>query len=181
MKDINNNFINTKNKLNQADYLKISQKLANFHATCFTNSKNIYSKKSMLFFLKKPLYHIFYNQNSLAIIQVAGEEAELITLAVESKQREKGIGCDLLKSIVLHLESIDIKNLFLEVAVTNKIALKLYDKVGFITCGLRKGYYGQGANKKKADAIIMSYAIVTRITKSLKSDKKKLQNLYPSG
>ena len=49
--------INTKNKLNQADYLEISQKLANFHATCFTNSKNIYSKKSMLFFLEKPLFN----------------------------------------------------------------------------------------------------------------------------
>lgn len=180
MKDINNNFINTKNKPNQADYLEISQTLANFHATCFTNSKNRYSKKSMLFFLEKPLYHIFYNQISLAIIQVAGEEAELITLAVESKQRKKGIGCNLLKSIILHLESIDIKNLFLEVAVTNKIALKLYGKVGFTTCGLRKGYYGQGSNKKD-DAIIMTYPLVTEITKSLKSDKKKLQNLYPSG
>ena len=116
MKDINNNFINTQNKPNQADYLEIAQKLANFHAICFTNSKNIYSKKSMLFFLEKPLYHIFFNQISLAIIQVAGEEAELITLAVESKQRKKGIGCDLLKSIILHLESIDIRNLFLEVA-----------------------------------------------------------------
>ena len=114
MKDINNNFINTKNKPNQVDYLEISQTLANFHATCFTNSKNRYSKKSMLFFLEKPLYHIFYNQISLAIIQVAGEEAELITLAVESKQRKKGIGCDLLKSIILHLEGINIKNFFLK-------------------------------------------------------------------
>ena len=183
MKDTNNNFINNKNGPNQADYIETSRKLADFHATCFTNSENIYSEKSMLFFLEKPLYHIFYNSISLAIIQVAGEEAELITLAVESKRRKKGIGCDLLKSIIIYLEGFDIKKLFLEVAVTNKIAVKLYDKVGFITCGLRKGYYGQGANKK-ADATIMSYTIVTKVTKvtkSLKSDKKKLQKLYPTG
>ena len=180
MKDINNNFINTKNKPNQADYVEISQKLSNFHAACFTHSKSIYSEKSMLYFLEKPLYHIFYNSISLAIIQVYGEEAELITLAVESKQRKKGVGSDLLKSIIIYLEGLYIKKLFLEVAETNKIALKLYDKVGFITCGLRKDYYSQETDKK-ADATIMSYAIVSKITKSLKSDKKKLQNLYPTG
>ena len=180
MKDTNNNFINTANKLNQVDYIETSQKLADFHATCFTKSQDIYSEKSMLFFLEKPLYHIFYNSISLAIIQVYGEEAEIITLAVESKRRKKGIGSDLLKSIIIYLEDLDIKKLFLEVATTNKTALKLYYKVGFITCGLRKGYYGQGTDKK-VDATIMSYTLVTKVTKSLKSDKKKLQNLYPTG
>ena len=180
MKDINNNFVNNKNEPNQTDYIQTSQQIAAFHATCFTNSEKRYSEKSMLFFLKKPLYHIFYNHISLAIIQVTGEEAEIITLAVESKQRKKGIGLEILKSIIIYLEGLDIKKLFLEVATTNKIALKLYHKVGFITCGFRKGYYGQGTNKK-ADATVMSYTMVPKTTKSLKSDKKKLQNLYPTG
>jgi ribosomal-protein-alanine N-acetyltransferase len=130
----------------------------------------------MLFFLEKPIYHIFYNHISLVIIQVICEEAEIITLAVDSKRRREGIGYELLKSSIIYLEDLDIKKLFLEVAATNQIALKLYHKIGFTACGLRKGYYGQGTDKK-ADAIIMSYTIVTKVTKSLKSDKKKLQNL----
>ena len=175
MKDINNNVLNYNYQPNLSHYIEASQKLADFHASCFTNSEKRYSEKSMLFFIEKPLYHIFYNHISLAIIQVTGEEAELITLAVENKWRRKRIGCELLKSIIIYLEDLDIKKLFLEVATTNKIALKLYHKVGFTACGLRKGYYGQGTDKK-SDATIMSYTMVTKVTKSLKSDKKKLQN-----
>ena len=159
MKNINNNFLNNKTEPNQANYIKTSQKLADFHASCFTNSEKRYSEKSMLSFLEKSLYHIFYNRKSLAIIQVADKEAELITLAIKSKWRQKGNGYELLKSIIIYLANLGIKKIFLEVATTNKVALKLYQKVGFITCGLRKGYYDQGTDKK-ADAVIMSYTMV---------------------
>ena len=161
MKNINTNFLNHKIEPNRADYIITSQKLADFHAACFTNSEKRYSEKSMLFFLEKPIYHIFYNHTSLAIIQVTDKESELITLAIKSKWRQKGIGYKLLKSIIIYLEGLDIKKLFLEVAATNKAALKLYHKVGFINCGLRKGYYGQKTDKK-GDAVIMSYTTVTK-------------------
>ena len=176
MKDINNNVLNYRNEPNLSYNIEVSQKLAEFHASCFTNSEKRYSEKSMLFFIEKPIYHIFYNHISLVIIQIIGEESELITLSVDSKRRRKGIGYELLKSSIIYLEDLDIKKLFLEVATTNKIALELYHKVGFTACGLRKGYYVTGTGNK-TDATIMSYNMRTKVTKTLKSDKKKLQNL----
>ena len=166
MKDINNNALNCKNEPDLSYYKEVSQKLAEFHASCFTNSEKRYSEKSMLFFIEKPIYHIFYNHISLVIIQVICEEAELITLAVDSKRRREGIGYELLKSSIIYLEDLDIKKLFLEVATTNKIALALYHKVGFTACGLRKGYYVPGTSNK-ADATIMSYNMGTMVTKTL--------------
>ena len=158
MKDINNNFLNNQSEPNQFNYIETARKLANFHATCFTNSENHYSEKSMVFFLEKPFYHIFYTGISLTILQVVSTEADLITLAVGPKHRGNGVGSDVLRYVVKYLKTLNVKVLFLEVSDTNYGAIGMYKKIGFKRLGIRKDYYSQG-NQKPVDAIKMSYLI----------------------
>ena len=158
MKDINNNFFYDQSAANQVDYQKSSQQLATFHAACFANFEKQFSEKSMLFFLEIPRYHVFYNGISLAILQVTSKEVELITLAVGPKHRRNGVGSKLLRIIIQYLKTLRINELFLEVSILNISAIKIYEKIGFKNCGIRKNYYCQG-NQSPIDAIQMFYHI----------------------
>ena len=158
MKDINNNFLNKQSEPNKSNYIKTSQKLADFHATSFTSSESQYSEKSMLFFLETSFYHIFYTGISLAIIQIVSTEADLITLAVDPKHRKNSIGSEVLRHVIKYLKTLNIKVLFLEVSDSNYGAIRLYEKIGFKRLGIRKDYYSQG-NQKPVSGIKMSYII----------------------
>lgn len=69
------------------------------------------------------------------------ERAEILTLAVSKKYQGKGYG----KMLLQHLIDEAIKNesevISLEVRVSNKVAINLYEKFGFITMRTRKSYY----------------------------------------
>ncbi len=68
-------------------------------------------------------------------------EAELLKIAVTKNNRERGIGCLLVKNLVDALQKRIISSLFLEVRSNNRIALNFYDKHNFLQVGSRPGYY----------------------------------------
>ncbi len=177
MKPFANNFLNLNLNNNQIDYPKISAKMAALYLSCFKNSKTHFNKIDMLSFLKDCKTHVFYNEVSLSIIQLSGEEADLITLLVKPNQQNKGFGAKLLNLTLLYLKQLGIENLYLEVAVDNKAALKLYENLGFNRCGSRKNYYLEDNGKSK-DASILEFNLSR---KNGILDKKKLQRLYPTG
>jgi ribosomal-protein-alanine N-acetyltransferase len=90
-----------------------------------------------------------------AMIRLAGDEAELITIAVDPKWRKKGVGLALLRAVFEDLLMTPAKRLFLEVAADNPAALKLYAKMGFAKIAERKGYY-ERADGQPATAIVMA-------------------------
>ena len=177
MKYFTNNFLNFPICNSPKDYLTISREMASLHSSFFENSKNYLSQKSMYHYLKEDKTHVFCNKISLAIIQVSGLEADLITIGVDPNNQRKGIGSRLLKLVSLYLKDLKVNNLFLEVACNNEAAIKIYTKFGFKACGIRKNYYPK-YNGIESDASVM-VSNVSR--KNGKLDKKKLQRLYPTG
>lgn len=79
------------------------------------------------------------------------EEAHITNIAVSSVYKRKHIGELLLKTLIDECYKNMVKFITLEVRVGNKPAISLYEKYGFKSLGVRKGYY-QDNNE---DALIM--------------------------
>ncbi len=78
-------------------------------------------------------------------------EAHITNLAVHPEYRRKGIGKILIRGMIEYGISRKIDSFTLEVRASNHIALKLYEDLGFVKAGIRKGYYSD----INEDAIIM--------------------------
>jgi ribosomal-protein-alanine N-acetyltransferase len=90
-----------------------------------------------------------------AMLRHLGEEVELITIAVDRKWRNKGVGLMLMRALFDRLLMSPAKRMLLEVATDNAAALKLYGKLGFVKIGERKGYYPR-PDGTPATAIVMA-------------------------
>ncbi|HLJ72408.1 MAG TPA: ribosomal protein S18-alanine N-acetyltransferase [Roseiarcus sp.] len=75
------------------------------------------------------------------LTRIAADEAEILTIAVDSALRRRGVGRALLAAHMARLPALGAKALFLEVERDNAAALALYAKFGFREVGQRKGYY----------------------------------------
>jgi [ribosomal protein S18]-alanine N-acetyltransferase len=71
-------------------------------------------------------------------------EAEILSMAVGSSQRSKGLGGQLLHLHLRRLAGLGIGAVFLEVAEDNVPARRLYRRAGFRDVGRREGYYPEG-------------------------------------
>lgn len=90
-----------------------------------------------------------------AMLRLAADEAELITIAVDPKWRGKGVGAALLNAGFADLQMSRATRMFLEVAADNVPALALYRRHGFSEIGRRNGYYAR-PDGSPATALVMS-------------------------
>lgn len=90
-----------------------------------------------------------------AMVRLVGDEAELITIAVDPKWRKKGVGAALLRAVFDDLLMSPARRMFLEVAADNAAAIRLYGKFGFQKVSERKGYYPR-PDGTPATAIVMA-------------------------
>jgi ribosomal-protein-alanine N-acetyltransferase len=132
--------------------------LAALHASSFARA---WDAASMAQFLAAPscLCLIASRQSDalpqgFLIARTAGDEAELLTLAVEPAHRQQGLAAALLAEAVRQLRAAGARQLFLEVEPGNAPALRLYESFGAVRVGERKAYYEHGA-----DAAIFSLAL----------------------
>lgn len=79
------------------------------------------------------------------------DEGEITNVAVKPDKRNAGIGRKLVQQAVEQAKKQQIKQIVLEVRVSNNSAIHLYEKCGFVKCGIRKGFY----DFPKEDAYIM--------------------------
>lgn len=119
--------------------------------------KHHWSKDSFLEELSNDLAKYFsaFDKNG-ELIGYAGcwqilEEAHITNIAVSPKFQRKHVGEVLLTTILENCYANLIKYVTLEVRVSNKPAIALYEKYRFKSLGVRKGYY-QDNNE---DALIM--------------------------
>ncbi|MDR3242655.1 MAG: ribosomal protein S18-alanine N-acetyltransferase [Clostridiales Family XIII bacterium] len=83
------------------------------------------------------------------------DEGHITNVAVHPDFRRFGVGAALLAALMDWTEKEDLlRNFTLEARVSNEIAICMYEKAGFVSCGLRKGYYADTADTKE-DALIM--------------------------
>lgn len=79
------------------------------------------------------------------------EEADITNIAVKENARRQGVGGHLLKEAQRLAAARGITALTLEVRVSNEAAVRLYEKHGFRSVGVRPGFY----DKPREDALIM--------------------------
>jgi len=88
--------------------------------------------------------------DGLVLVRVAGDESEILTLAVRNTARRRGLGTELLKEAIVHAAAAGAHVMFLEVSIKNTAAQGLYAQLGFRRVGLRRRYYSDGT-----DAVVM--------------------------
>ncbi len=76
------------------------------------------------------------------LVSQAGDEAEILSFAVDPAHRRRGIGEKLLSAAIRRLYEARADHVFLEVDALNRKAAGLYDKLGFRRVAERRGYYG---------------------------------------
>ena len=81
------------------------------------------------------------------------DEGEITNVAVKAEKRNAGIGLLLMQAAIEAAKQQQISQIILEVRVSNASAIHLYEKCGFVNCGIRKGFY----DFPKEDAYIMIY------------------------
>lgn len=69
------------------------------------------------------------------------DEGYISNIAVAEQERRQGIGALLVDAMVRRCEALELLFVTLEVRASNEAAIRLYDKFGFETVGVRKGYY----------------------------------------
>ncbi len=79
------------------------------------------------------------------------DEAHVTTLAVDESSRRLGVGEKLMRQLLERSRGRGMTCSTLEVRAGNEAAIKLYEKLGYVQVGVRKGYYPDN----KEDAIVM--------------------------
>jgi [ribosomal protein S18]-alanine N-acetyltransferase len=81
----------------------------------------------------------------------AGDQSDVVTLAVAGRWQGHGIGAALLAGLLAEARRRDCREVFLEVRVDNLRAQQLYLSRGFEQVGIRRGYYQPSG----ADALVL--------------------------
>ena len=76
-----------------------------------------------------------------AVGRIAGEEAEILNLAVRGSSRRNGVGKALVIDLLKNFEQLGVTTVFLEVRESNHGAIGFYERLGFSKVGVRAGYY----------------------------------------
>lgn len=84
-----------------------------------------------------------------------GDEAEVLTLAVNPRDRRQGLGSRLLQAALAEALARGVARVVLETAVDNRPALALYARSGFRVVGRRPAYYA-GA-QASSDAHVLAW------------------------
>jgi ribosomal-protein-alanine N-acetyltransferase len=86
--------------------------------------------------------------------RIAGQEAEILSIAVASSRRRKGLAKQLLDLNLRRLAGLGVRAVFLEVGDDNVPALRLYRRAGFREVGRRAGYYRDQAGKASTALVL---------------------------
>ncbi len=79
------------------------------------------------------------------------DEGDITNVAVWPEYRRQGVAEGLLKFALDHAQKLGNDEFTLEVRASNEAAIRLYEKCGFASEGIRPGFY----SKPKEDAVIM--------------------------
>lgn len=89
-----------------------------------------------------------------AVSRMAADEAEILSIAVASDHRGRGLSHTLLLTHLGHLAGRSVRTVFLEVEENNTPARRLYERAGFAVVGRRERYYRE-ANGEQLNALLM--------------------------
>jgi [ribosomal protein S18]-alanine N-acetyltransferase len=90
-----------------------------------------------------------------SVLRRAGDEAELLNLAVAPMHRRRGVGTILLNRALDDARQFGARTVFLEVRASNRVARAMYAGRGFEQAGRRQRYY----RRPVEDALILRYTL----------------------
>ena len=96
--------------------------------------------------LENPAATVFVALSGDEVIGIGGvqrvlDEAYITNIATHKNFRKKGAGSKILDTIINHCKKEKCSFVSLEVRVSNVAAIKLYEKYGFVSQGIRRGFY----------------------------------------
>jgi len=101
--------------------------------------------------------HLHGDVQAYGIMQVGAGESHVLNLCVRGRCQGQGLG----RALLTHLLDVATRHradtVLLEVRPTNRVALALYESMGFNEVGVRRGYY-PGRNGRE-DALILARSL----------------------
>jgi [ribosomal protein S18]-alanine N-acetyltransferase len=91
------------------------------------------------------------------IVAMGAGEAHILNLCVGESMRGRGVGRQMLMLLIERARDAGMQDVFLEVRPSNLHAIALYQSVGFIEVGRRRGYYQ--AVDGREDALVLKLAL----------------------
>lgn len=139
---------------------KEAELLSAIHAECFPN---YWDHKAFTDFFSVPdtfarLASLGGEVAGMAVWRVAGEQADILTIAVRPAFRRRGVARRLLAEAVAESRKAGATTLFLDVEDGNAPALGLYETHGFSQISRRRLYYRQ-KDGTYTDALVMQKKI----------------------
>ena len=134
--------------------------MAQIHARAF-EGKSAWSAPAILHLLKTPgVFALVAGDEGkpagFALMRAAGNEAEVLTIAVDPAYRRQGMARALVLAGLTASLAVECDTVFLEVAVDNEAAKALYMGLGFAEAGVRENYYTRG-DGLSVDALILRW------------------------
>lgn len=83
------------------------------------------------------------------LMSVAIGEAHILNLCIHPQWQQRGYGKQLLYFLLEQAKEKQVDTVFLEVRVSNHIAISLYHKMGFNQIGVRRSYYPNGPHQRE--------------------------------
>ncbi|MDF0592013.1 GNAT family N-acetyltransferase [Methanotrichaceae archaeon M04Ac] len=119
---------------------------------CFSEEA-AFSAEVLTFFLEEGLTFVAEDGGLAGFVMgfAAGDLGKVATLDVIPGRRGEGLAQSLMEVLEAELASRGVEAVTLEVAVDNRGAIALYEKLGYREASLLEGYYGTGS-----DAILMA-------------------------
>ncbi len=87
------------------------------------------------------------------VVAIGAGEAHILNLCVRGDMRGRSVGRQMLRLLLERARQAGTAEVFLEVRPSNLLAIALYQSVGFVQVGLRKGYYQ--AEHGREDALVL--------------------------
>jgi len=91
------------------------------------------------------------------IVAMGAGEAHVLNICVGEQMRGRGVGRQMLMLLLERSSQAGMQDVFLEVRPTNLHAIALYQSVGFVEVGRRRGYYQ--AVEGREDALVLKLSI----------------------
>jgi len=129
--------------------------LAALHAAAFGRGWSEHEFERLLL-EKNVIAHRAKTARALAgfvLSRIAGGEAEILSIAVASSRRGRGLARRLLDLHLRRLAGLAVTAVFLEVGEDNNAARRLYARAGFRDVGRRPAYYARGPQGKAQEKV----------------------------
>lgn len=124
---------------------------------CFSDAWN---RKNFEDSLKESTAHLLvavadvsYEVIGYCCLYQALDEGEIVNVAIAPEYRQRGYGAAMVRALIELGKSLGAENFFLEVRAGNTAGKRLYESLGFKTCGIRKDFY----SSPREDAVLMAW------------------------